>query len=263
MTTCARPTCHRKAHAPRHLCEDHLYAEGIYQKQVPAAPIIAHVQRCLDQGANLFAIAAATGCPHLTVYYLMRDRHTNVTARTAKKLMRATPDMARTVPAWPAARRIRALLASGHTYATIGAAGGCSHQFIHKLSIDTYSTINVTSMESIRAGYEHLEAQPVGGVDPRILAHGWPPVSAWIDIDDPDEDHPVPPGYVQIAGPVLAAMMRVVNAHGSTEKARKAVKMSKHTVTNWLSGHCTACSKDAATRVLSTARRLDREQVAA
>ncbi|MGP9611414.1 hypothetical protein ACT3TD_13800 [Corynebacterium sp. AOP36-E1-14] len=266
MTTCTRPRCDRAARRGHDLCQTHLYATGQFKPRVPVQPVRDHLATCIDGGATYGGIAAATGVATVTIMQLMgryehRDQH-RVGADVAEKLMRATPDMSRFVPAWPYTRRVRALRAAGHTINAITDHLGLSVCTIIDLSDGKYTRLRDTTAETVRASYESMSAWPVRPIDPRTLNRQWAPPMAWSDIDDPDEDHTPPPGAVQAAGPVIAAILELVGEYGM-EPAADVVGVSRETIRKPLAGERQFMLKRSALAILRAQAALHRKAVAA
>lgn len=116
-----------------------------------------------------------------------------VAARRTRKRnrLRALAGEPATVPKLGTRRRVHALMAIGWTYNQIAAEAGVSHATLRDLTrgsrayravataiADTYSRLSDTPAPSGRnASYVINLAR----------RNGWPPPSAWFDIDDPDE----------------------------------------------------------------------------
>ncbi|MCJ7859244.1 hypothetical protein [Corynebacterium kalidii] len=267
MTTCTRPRCDRKVKSGHAYCHRHLYSEGIFKPRVPVGPIRDHLQRCVEQGATLNTIARAVGVPPVTVYqaagsYTDYRDQVGIAHDVAVKLMRATPDMAGHVPAWPYVRRVRALRAAGHDLATIADGLGISLCAVSHMSAAKYQQVTIATAEKIRAGYETMSAWPAGSITTRILAYGWAPPMLWDDIDDPDEDHEVPAGSVHVSGPVLAAVGVLDTAYGRPGTAQ-ATGVSQALLRHFVAGSRPHTSLDTARSILRAAARVQRQAVAA
>lgn len=267
MTTCTRPRCNRVARHPHPLCKTHLYAEGIYKQRVPVAPVRAHLIRCVDQGATINGIAVGTGVHHVTTYQAAgrypdyRDQD-SIAHDIAVKLMRATPDMAAHVPAWPYTRRVRALRAAGHSIGDIATGIGTSLAHVIHLSNGKYEQVTTGTADRLRDVYDRLSAVTFSSIDTRVLAHGWAPPMLWDDIDDPDEDHQAPKGMVHVSGPVLAAVGVLDTAYGRPGTA-KATGVSQALLRHFVAGSRPHTSLDTARSILRAAARVQRQAVAA
>ncbi|MEY8565169.1 hypothetical protein AALF15_01175 [Corynebacteriaceae bacterium 7-707] len=180
----------------------------------------------------------------------------------AVKLMRATPDMAGHVPAWPYVRRVRALRAAGHDLATIADGLGISLCAVSHMSAAKYQQVTIDTAERISAGYETMSALPAGRITTRILAYGWAPPMLWDDIDDPDESHQAPTGRVHVSGPVLAAIGDLNEAYGHPGAA-EATGVSRALLRHFVAGSRLYTSPDTARAILRAAGRIQRQAVAA
>ncbi|WP_291478465.1 hypothetical protein [Corynebacterium sp.] len=265
MTTCTRPRCDRTARHGHPLCETHLYAAGIYQPRVPIAPIRAHLTRCVEEGATLTGIATGTGIGTGTVMQIMghydRDQG-HVSHRTARRLMRATGDMAGHVPSWPYTRRVRAMRAGGHSNLDIATSTGLSVCCIAGLAAGEYDRLRTDTADTIRASFDRLSTETRTSIDQRTLAHGWGPPMLWDDIDDPDESHQAPTGRVHVSGPVLAAIGVLDTAYGRPG-AEKATGVSQSLLRHFVAGSRLYTSPDTARAILRAAGRIQRQAVAA
>jgi hypothetical protein len=267
MTTCTRPRCGRKARNGHNHCERHLFAEGIYKHRVPIGPIRAHLNRCVTAGATLNGIAAGTGVHPVTTYQAA-GRYNNYRDQTAiahdvaKKLMRATPDMAGHVPAWPYTRRVRALRAAGHDLPTIATELGLSVCGVSHMSDAKYRQLTLTTAQNIRDGYDHMSAWPTGRIMTRTLAHGWAPPLLWDDIDNPDENHQAPKGLVHVAGPVMTAIGTLDAAYGRSQAANTC-GVSEALLRHFVAGSREFTSMRTARAILTAANRVQRQAVAA
>jgi DNA-binding CsgD family transcriptional regulator len=105
-------------------------------------PVREHVRQLRSSGASYQVIGEAAGVSAMTVHALISGTG-RVSAHTADALMRLTPsrlDPPR-VPAMGTARRIRALVAMGHSQARISRALGCHPDTVNHLARGTVATV--------------------------------------------------------------------------------------------------------------------------
>lgn len=108
-------------------------ALGIDRSPVPAGPVRDHVRALVASGLTPSAISRASGVSRTGVRDIAAGRTTTVRQDVAARLLRvnvATAVRAATgpldeIPALGTIRRVQALLALGHTHATIEEVSGC------------------------------------------------------------------------------------------------------------------------------------------
>lgn len=161
-------------------------------RRVDAAPIAERLRLLRAAGCSWRYLATTTGCSESQLSAISRDRHRTVLAATAAAVLavRPTPTPTGRVPAIGAARRLRALLAIGHTVAAIVDATGLDQTTISPLASGRQASVRPETAARIVAAYGRLSAS-VGPSDlnrARAARQGWAPPHAWVDepIDDPD-----------------------------------------------------------------------------
>lgn len=98
----------------------------------------------------------------------------------------------RMVPAIGVRRRIRALMALGHSGADIGRQLGITYQAVHKLEHGTSPTVLAATDANVRRVYAAMSMTlppgPHGSrTRNRALRLGYAPPLAWDDVDDPND----------------------------------------------------------------------------
>ena len=173
-------------------------ANGV-RRRCDAAPVRAHVQQLVDQGATPNAVARAAGVTRSQVQRLLfgnPHKESGVVEflmpKTALALMEVTLTDALAelgfVPAVGTHRRIQALAARGYTKAEIGLAMGVSDSAVFNLMARDTLTLGVA--EKVKVAYEKL-CMGSGSSETmrwRALREGWLPPLAWDEhtMDDPD-----------------------------------------------------------------------------
>jgi hypothetical protein len=116
-------------------------------------PVREHVRQLRDSGASYQAIATAAGVSAMAVHALVNSGG-HMKVDTAEALMRLTSSSLNLgrVPALGTTRRIRALVAMGHTQARISQALGCHPDMVKRLAHGTLATVAA----DLRADTERL-----------------------------------------------------------------------------------------------------------
>jgi hypothetical protein len=118
-------------------------AQGTWQPLADdPEPVREHVRQLRLSGASYQAIGEAAGVSAMAVHALVNSTG-RVSTHTTDALMRLTPsrlDPPR-VPALGTARRIRALVAMGHSQARISRALGCQPDTVNHLARGTVTTV--------------------------------------------------------------------------------------------------------------------------
>lgn len=129
-------------------------AQGTWQPlATDPEPVREHVRQLREGGASYHAIGEAAGVSAMTVHTLVNGTG-GVTVRTAEALMQLTSARLNPprVPALGTTRRIRALVAMGHSQARISRALGCDPNTVKHLARGTVATVRV----DLRADAERL-----------------------------------------------------------------------------------------------------------
>jgi hypothetical protein len=130
-------------------------AQGTWQPlAADPEPVREHVRRLRSSGASYQAIGEAAGVSAMAVHALINGT-SRISTHTADALMRLTPsrlDPPR-VPALGTSRRIRALVAMGHSQARISRALGCPPDTINHLARGTVATVRADLQTDIEQLY--------------------------------------------------------------------------------------------------------------
>lgn len=170
-------------------------ARGVPRSPVPASRVRTHVQALHTKGASIRAIAEAASCTDSSVLKIAAGKTTTVRRAVAARLLAVSLadvlDRGRPrdrLPATGAVRRVRALLALGHSHATITAAMGGGHQSGEVIRARSRWVFRDVHLAVLRA-YDALSMTPgtSGITRTRAAAAGYHPPLAWDDdtIDDP------------------------------------------------------------------------------
>lgn len=199
------------------MCEPCRLARRRYQKRLEGDiangrrrrvdPAVArrHVERLLAAGFTVKEVKDRAGVSPRTVYNLLNGRTGSVTAGTMRRLLsvpQPTPDERHVpergyMPRFGAERRIRALVAIGHTLTELSRRTGFTRSNLCGLAHGGYRDrpnvmLQATTWRRIAAVYDELHMTPGTGryaKTARTIArrNGWAPPMSWDDIDDPDE----------------------------------------------------------------------------
>ncbi|MGV0870066.1 hypothetical protein [Corynebacterium kalidii] len=228
---CARKGCTRRAWRwGKSYCQPHARALGVAHHRVDAAPIRAHVQACIDGGANMQGIADDTGASYTSVYKLMTGTSTTLRRATADKIMRATPEMTGLVPILGTRRRLRAWRAAGWTTHEIQAVTGIPAWTVQEIVSDQcrMSTISRARHQTVAAAFTAETMQIRRAPDPRIARRGWPLPAEWEDPDDPAEDPAIE--RVAYARDPRPALDQMVSHYGDRAAAGRRIGIHQDTI---------------------------------
>lgn len=187
-TECARPACDRKPiRGARGYCRKHAYAEGALTPFVDAAPTRRIFHQAQQDGHSIATISRATGVSHGTVSRVLNGESKRVRQITEDRAHRFIGHTNLT-PCWPLTRRVRSLLAAGHSMAQIARGCGVARETISHIVHAEHKNVRWRVGEAVRAYWEQHCADPVGAPHPLAVKHGWNVPMIWDDIDDPDEE---------------------------------------------------------------------------
>lgn len=183
---CSRAKCTRLSNR-QGLCHQH-YERDAVRGYVPSGPVRDRIALLRTRGYSLTQLAQATGLsePSLLCKYDTVQKATamKVFAVPVPKKFRESTGW---VPAVGTARRIRALMALGHTQTSLAIQVGVGHRQLSQVSRQE----QVTSAMARRVAelYDQLMFTPGTSEFVRRFAkrNGWVPPLAWDDIDDPNE----------------------------------------------------------------------------
>lgn len=170
-------------------------ARGIDRSPRPIDEVRPHVVALMDAGGSARAIAEVAACSPTTIRQIAAGRTTTVKRALAARLVRVRVqdlldrDGPRDrLPATGAVRRVQALLALGHSHATITAAMPGRHQSLDVLDARQRWVFRDVH-HAVVVAYEQLSMTPGTSrvTRSRALARGYVPPLAWDDdtIDDP------------------------------------------------------------------------------
>lgn len=216
--------------------QQHLDREQGITRCVDPAPATEHVRQLLERtGASRRAIAEAAGINPGIISDLLLGARKQLVRSTASALLAVQPHQLRNrhyrrgfVPKVGAVRRLRALMAIGHSAGQIAAATGgqLSAQALSNVLYQKGEWVTHFKHHVICNAYRQLATRP--GNNPWTLgkarAAGWPSPLAWDEnIDDPDAT----PGSwptAELAGideiAVARAILRPGSAAGLTREER-------------------------------------------
>ena len=172
-------------------------ARGVPTAPVPVGPVREHVLSLRGAHVSQRAIARAAGCSATLVRDIERAKYSRVCRGPAARLMRlsvadvvASRELPKDrVPAIGAVRRVRALLALGHSHATITTAGGPGWNSGDVTRDPDRQWTFLAVHEAATRAYGALSMCPGtnGLVRARAAAAGYLPPLCWDeeDLDDP------------------------------------------------------------------------------
>lgn len=160
---------------------------------IPTDDVTRHIQHLYSKGWTAAQIASAAGVNTSTVYDHGQGKFPRIRRSTADRILAVQPGLpsiGRT-PAHGARRRIQALCAAGHSYASIAATAGLSDNGVR--NILDQRELHVSTDAAIRSTYQQLagRAGTSNAARARAATAGWPDPTWWEDyggIDDPDVD---------------------------------------------------------------------------
>lgn len=194
---------------PRCHCQPCRRAERAYDKRrrylkatgrtllVPAAPIADHLDALFAAGAGWVQLADLSEVSQSSLSKIRNRQQTRIRRSVADRILSIKPGQGiparRTVSAVGAVRRVRALMAVGHTLVSIRTAAHLDHTVMHGLVNGHLTTIWGSTHSSLAEAYRTLATRPGGNVRAcrRAEREGWHDPLWWDDIghiDDPDFD---------------------------------------------------------------------------
>lgn len=160
---------------------------------VDPTPAADHLRQLRADGMPIIAITKAAKISRSTVRQLLAGRPAPIRRTTANAILAipARSATARTVPSIGSTRRLRALVAIGHTGARIRQATGLNHTTVWQLAAGRNPVVLASTADAISRAYRLLVASPGTSVRERNRAarNGWVGPLQWgSDIDDPDAE---------------------------------------------------------------------------
>lgn len=169
---------------------------------VPAAPVRTHVAMLRQAGLGVDTIVARAGVPHMVLKHLLYGSpcrgvipSRQVRADHAEAILGVPVDARLAFRQSPVGtvRRLRALIALGHTCRSLSAESGVAAVTIGRLVSETRCPMFVEpgTAEAVASAYERLwNVRPEGTAAVRnrksAEAKGWATPLMWDDIDDPE-----------------------------------------------------------------------------
>lgn len=199
----------RRTGRPRCHCDTCRMTERRYEKRrhflavsgrsilVDSAPAREHLTMLREAGDSLTGIAERYSLSRYTLHKISCGLWPRINAATEAKILAIHPGTAtddhRSVSAVGARRRVRALMAAGHSLNAIKDAVGMQHNTASVLVNGRHPTIKYELNERVKAGYLLLAGSRGESVRSlrRAEREGWPDPVWWEDmgrIDDPEFD---------------------------------------------------------------------------
>lgn len=199
MNTCNRPGCvNPELYTTFGLCRSHYHraSKARMTHYVSPEPVRQHLVALGKDGWSLRAISDRTGCSLSTLNRILRGRYRRMRQRTARRITSIplnVPLGSARIELYRANRRIRALMALGHSTKNIGETADLSPNVIHQRSVPKPGeTLPAWQYDRICVAFDKLCTTRPEGPDAdrmRTMARrkGWAVPLAWDDdIDDPD-----------------------------------------------------------------------------
>lgn len=202
--------CHgcRAAAAAKSRTRTRLMAYGRWDGLVDATPARQHVERLVEAGLTLRAIARRAQLAKSSVESLASGRQSTIYAANARAILAVgpEPDPDTMVSSLGAARRLQALMASGWDAVTLAERLGVHVQRVRKWRYRFQQQVRFRVHQEIAALYRELECRP-GPSDPaRVQARtlGYAPPACWDGDSDLDDPAAVPKGFRKRLSPAVA-----------------------------------------------------------
>lgn len=171
-------------------------ARGI-TRYVDPEPTRMHIAGLIGAGASYRAIADSAGVSVHAVTNIHKGQK-NIRRDTAAKILTVTAHQIRSrdhgdkfVPDLGTRRRIRAMMALGHSHAAISTAAGWEDnpRAVANLLHQRGTWVTQAKHEDVAEAYRALFQRSGSSKRTKTVAHrrGYPGPMAWEDIDDPDE----------------------------------------------------------------------------
>jgi DNA-directed RNA polymerase specialized sigma24 family protein len=149
------------------------------------------MQMLVASGRTITGIAQETGLDWETVRAVLSRARESILRSTSDRLLavRPLPDDVALIDATGTVRRVRALVAMGHSQQTLSDEVGCAFTYISSLAHGRRPTVTVALARAVREAYDKLAMSVGASVRARRKAErlGWHGPLAWDDdtIDDP------------------------------------------------------------------------------
>jgi lambda repressor-like predicted transcriptional regulator len=154
----------------------------------PPATVAEHIRECLRGGWTQVEIAAHADVSRRTLHSLLKGERPVVHRNTVAAILALRPDAppGRILPTG-SMRRIQGLAVAGWPIRQIARDSGLHEQFLRDLVVGRYRRIPREHAAAIERVCRARFLTPGPSKATRTIAarHGWVPVTAWPDIDDP------------------------------------------------------------------------------
>ncbi|MFD8839790.1 hypothetical protein [Streptomyces griseofuscus] len=145
----------------------------------------------ISEGRTITGIAEDAGLDYETVSQLANCERLSILRSTESKLFAVPgePDSSALISSIGTVRRVRALVAMGHTQQTLADEIGCAFTYISTMAHGVRPTVTVALAASVRRAYDRLSMSVGPSTRARLKAQrlGWHGPLAWDEdtIDDP------------------------------------------------------------------------------
>lgn len=172
-------------------------------RRIDAAPVVAHLQVCLDSGMSQCLIARQADVDQSTISRLLRRPNPQCMREQGERLLAVRPgdfSAAGLRPAIGTIRRIRGLYAVGHGPRKVGDLMGVAENRIIDTARGIFTQVTLKTAVGVQEAVATLQYQV--GTDERArsraLREGWHPLGAWDNIDDPNCQPDVPTAVLNV-----------------------------------------------------------------
>lgn len=181
------------------------------RRRVDANPAAQHVKQLLAASWTQGQIARAAGIARRTIGALVIGAHATISRDTERRLLsvpfQPPVEPSRDVDATGTTRRIRALIAMGHTGTAIASRIGMHRDALNRIARGEMASVRRSTAEQAAAVYRLLSRQPGTSVRARSLAvaNGWDGPLAWDEqtigdptaLPEPDSSEAKEPGALK------------------------------------------------------------------
>lgn len=171
--------------------------------EVPVTTASEHVRMLIDSGRTITGIAEETGLDWDTVQRVLNRTRDSILRSTSEKLLtvKPLPDDEALTDSTGTVRRVRALIAVGHSQQTLSDEVGCAFTYVTSLAYGRRPTVTMALARSVKQAYDKLSMTMGSSVRGRLKARrlGWHGPLAWDD-DTIDNPAAIPHPLVDHAG---------------------------------------------------------------
>jgi len=176
-------------------------------RRTNAKHVTQHLHDLIDLGWTQAQIERATGVTHRTLGSIIRADFLTVGTDNARRILALPvgppPDDTQDVDATGTIRRLRALIAIGHTYVSLAPHIGIHKDPLGRIARGERPQVRSATAEATTKAYRQLSRTPGTSTKSRLLAskNGWHGPLAWDEftIDNPNAEPEVDEGYTPIA----------------------------------------------------------------